>query len=81
MNRPPIFSRPTTPPPHFPPGWKTRSPRRPNCPPAASCGGGPGAKALNKLLDTHYAADLKRFQRHKNDDELYAAWTECLRHG
>ncbi|MBS0354741.1 MAG: DUF2325 domain-containing protein [Proteobacteria bacterium] len=43
--------------------------------------GGPGAKALNKLLDTLYAADLKRFQRHKNDDELYAAWAECLRHG
>lgn len=44
-------------------------------------GTGAGCKALNKLLDTIYSGDLKRFQRYRSEDELQAAWNECLKHG
>lgn len=40
-----------------------------------------GAKALNKLLDTVYAAEVRRFKRYASADELKAAWAECLKHG
>lgn len=40
-----------------------------------------GSKALQKLLDTRYAPEIKRFNRYKSADELQAAWSECLKAG
>lgn len=40
-----------------------------------------GSKALQKLLDTRYAPEIKRFNRYKSADELKAAWSECLKAG
>jgi len=40
-----------------------------------------GSKALQKLLDTRYAPEIKRFSRYRSADELQAAWSECLKAG
>ena len=40
-----------------------------------------GSKALNKLLDTLFAADIKRFQSCRSVEELQAVWNERLKNG
>nr|WKF61486.1 Chromosome partition protein Smc [Paraburkholderia busanensis] len=43
--------------------------------------GGAGAKALNKLLDEHYAGALRRFDDAADDVELLKLWDEALKSG
>ncbi|MFM0736171.1 DUF2325 domain-containing protein [Paraburkholderia xenovorans] len=43
--------------------------------------GGAGAKALHKLLDEHYAAAIRRFDKADDDVALLALWDEALRNG
>lgn len=43
--------------------------------------GGAGAKALNKLLDDHYAATIRRFSKAADDVDLLKLWDEALRNG
>lgn len=44
-------------------------------------GGGPGAKALHKVLDARYDGVIRRFQQAKTTAEVRACWDECLRRG
>lgn len=43
--------------------------------------GGAGAKALHKLLDEHYAAAIRRFDKAADDVELLKLWDEALKSG
>ncbi|WP_144141842.1 DUF2325 domain-containing protein [Paraburkholderia sp. BCC1884] len=43
--------------------------------------GGAGAKALNKLLDEHYATAIRRFSKAADDVELLKLWDEALKSG
>ncbi|NML32791.1 DUF2325 domain-containing protein [Paraburkholderia antibiotica] len=43
--------------------------------------GGPGAKALHKLLDDRYAAAVRRFDKAADDAELLKLWDEALKNG
>ncbi|MFL9919414.1 DUF2325 domain-containing protein [Paraburkholderia fungorum] len=43
--------------------------------------GGAGAKALHKLLDEHYAAAIRRFDKAANEVELLKLWDEALKSG
>jgi len=43
--------------------------------------GGSGAKALHKLLDEHYAAAIRRFDKAADDVELLKLWDEALKCG
>lgn len=43
--------------------------------------GGPGAKALHKLLDEHYAAAIRRFDKAADDEALLKLWDEALKSG
>ena len=43
--------------------------------------GGAGAKALHKLLDEHYAAAIRRFDKAAADVDLLKLWDEALKSG
>ncbi|SIT41189.1 conserved hypothetical protein [Paraburkholderia ribeironis] len=43
--------------------------------------GGAGAKALHKLLDEHYAAAIRRFDKAADDIDLLKLWDEALKNG
>ena len=43
--------------------------------------GGAGAKALHKLLDEHYAAAIRRFDKAADDVALLKLWDEALKSG
>lgn len=43
--------------------------------------GGPGSKALHKLLDSRYAAEIRRFQAWRSEAEVRDAWRNCLQRG
>ncbi|RZF29333.1 DUF2325 domain-containing protein [Paraburkholderia sp. UYCP14C] len=43
--------------------------------------GGPGAKALHKLLDERYAIAIRRFDNAADDTELLKLWDEALKNG
>ncbi|HZZ14192.1 MAG TPA: DUF2325 domain-containing protein [Paraburkholderia sp.] len=43
--------------------------------------GGAAAKALHKLLDDHYAAAIRRFDKAADDIELLDLWDEALKNG
>ncbi|SIO69547.1 hypothetical protein SAMN05444172_5833 [Burkholderia sp. GAS332] len=43
--------------------------------------GGAGAKALHKLLDEHYAAAIRRFDKAADGVELLKLWEEALKSG
>jgi hypothetical protein len=43
--------------------------------------GGAGAKALHKLLDEHYAAAIRRFDKAADGVELLKLWDEALKSG
>ncbi|AXL49446.1 peptidase [Paraburkholderia caffeinilytica] len=43
--------------------------------------GGAGAKALHKLLDEHYAAAIRRFDKAADDVELLKLWDDALKSG
>ncbi|RDK03349.1 DUF2325 domain-containing protein [Paraburkholderia lacunae] len=43
--------------------------------------GGAGAKALHKLLDEHYAAALRRFDKAADDEALLNLWDEARKSG
>ncbi|CAB3787409.1 hypothetical protein LMG28614_02496 [Paraburkholderia ultramafica] len=43
--------------------------------------GGAGAKALHKLLDEHYAAAIRRFDKAADDVDLLRLWDEALNSG
>jgi hypothetical protein len=43
--------------------------------------GGPGAKALQKLLDEHYAGAIRRFDKAADDVDLLKLWNEALKNG
>ncbi|HEX3638375.1 MAG TPA: DUF2325 domain-containing protein [Paraburkholderia sp.] len=43
--------------------------------------GGAGAKALHKLLDEHYAAAIRRFDKAADEVELLKLWDEALKSG
>ncbi|RKF46110.1 DUF2325 domain-containing protein [Paraburkholderia fungorum] len=43
--------------------------------------GGAGAKALHKLLDEHYAAAIRRFDKATDEAELLKLWEEALKSG
>lgn len=43
--------------------------------------GGAGAKALHKLLDEHYAAAIRRFDKAADEVELLKLWEEALKSG
>ncbi|WP_233805428.1 DUF2325 domain-containing protein [Paraburkholderia sp. HP33-1] len=43
--------------------------------------GGPGAKALHKLLDERYAVAIRRFDKAADDLELLSLWNEALESG
>ena len=43
--------------------------------------GGAGAKALHKLLDEHYAAAIRRFDKAADDVDLLKLWDEALKNG
>lgn len=43
--------------------------------------GGPGSKALHKLLDSRYATEIRRFQAWRSEAEVRDAWRNCLQRG
>ena len=43
--------------------------------------GGPGAKALQKLLDERYAGAIRRFAQAADDVELLSLWDDALKNG
>ncbi|KXU82269.1 peptidase [Paraburkholderia monticola] len=43
--------------------------------------GGPGAKALHKLLDERYAGAIRRFTQAADDVELLSLWDDALKNG
>ncbi|EDZ99377.1 conserved hypothetical protein [Burkholderia sp. H160] len=43
--------------------------------------GGPGAKALHKLLDDRYAVAIRRFDKAADDLELLSLWDDALKSG
>ncbi|CAE6863361.1 DUF2325 domain-containing protein [Paraburkholderia domus] len=43
--------------------------------------GGAGAKALHKVLDEHYAAAIRRFDKAADDVDLLKLWDEALKSG